>query len=243
MTIRRVIDAASTKKRDASWIYDPLNPTASSVLVPSTAIGSQAVFIYSPTMRTYEQTANVPAQRSAINCYLKGTSETISFLIASGISWKWRRIVWESKDIRIANAWSENSSGGTNRIWRPFGDTAVWGIIFKGAPGADWTSLMDAQVDRQRVTIHSDRVRTLRSGNDNAHSHHFKLYYPYNKNLYYDEDENGGGMDNANPYAAAGRYGMGNVYFMDIFECQAPASSSGDALRIEGNATTYWHEK
>lgn len=240
MTQRRVLDVTSTKKRDEMPILDPANPTNAFLTIAGGPITQTLIYAFCPTARDMTD-SDAPSVRTKKEVYWKGFSETLSFTIATGVSWKWRRIVVETKFWRLNDSYAETSSGDMRRIFRPFNEEATWGLIFKGATSADWNSTMMAHVDTQRCKLISDTTRVMRSGNASPHEHYYKLYYPFERRMIYDDDENGGTVSPNTYFSAPTPFGMGDVYIFDFFQCIAGAT--GDALNIRSQSTAYWHEK
>lgn len=62
-----------------------------------------------------------------------------------------------------------------------------------------------------------------------------------NKNLTYDDDENGGDLQ-SNFLSTLGKRGMGDYWVIDIFGA-APGATAGSTLVFAPEASLYWHEK
>lgn len=221
-------------------ILDPDNPTLPYLQIAGGATGAHKIYAFCPTARDYSD-SEVPSLRSSREVYWKGFAETLNFTIATGVSWKWRRVVVETKFWRLNTTYSEQSSGDMRRVFRPFNETDTWALIFKGTDGSDWSSVMNAHVDTQRVRLIEDKTRVMRSGNASPHEHVYKLYYPFEKRMVYDDDENGGAVPTNSYFSAPTPYGMGDVYIFDFFMCIAGVST--DAMQVRTQATAYWHEK
>lgn len=240
MTQRRILNVTSTKKRDVMNLLDPANPTNNYLEIAGGGTGTTAIYGFCPTARDLTD-SDVPSVRSKSQVYWKGFSERITFTIATGISWKWRRVVVETKYLRNNTLYAETTSGDMRRVFRPFNEDATWAIIFKGEFATDWNSFMTAPLDKDRCKIHSDRTRIMRSGNASPHEHDYKLYYPFEKRMIYDDDEKGGALPTNSYFSAPTPYGMGDVYIFDFFECIAGVST--DAMRVRIASSAYWHEK
>lgn len=239
MSKRRVIDLASTKKKDNMALHDYNTPANTQVTVPGGPIGTIRNYLWAATARDRQDTV-YQAARSTDRVYWKGISETLSLTCTTSQSWKWRRIVFENKGYRPENTYTELSNGNYRRTWNPTIPTGLADKLFEGKQATDWTSVMTAKPDSDWAKIHYDKTRVLKSGNDAAHEHPFKMYLPIEKMMVYDEDENGGAIE-SQYWATTGIKGMGDLYIADYFECIEGAST--DTLSIRSATTVYWHEK
>lgn len=196
-----------------------------------------------------------PATRTATTCYMRGLKEANTLVANDGSQWMWRRIcfTWKGSELyqQTTSGFSfafENSSGNrrlVNDIQN--GSTTITGsliaLLFKGSQGSDWANYFNAPVDNTRVSIKSDKTRRLTSGNQNGTMRVYKDWYPMNKNLVYDDDENGGNESSA-AASVRGKQGMGDYYIIDIFACPAPQQAgTASTLAWAPEATLYWHEK
>jgi len=114
-------------------------------------------------------------------------------------------------------------------------------ILFKGRANVDWNDTILAPVDTTRVSVMYDKTFTLKSGNAYGALLERKLWHPMNKNIVYDDDENGS-TEASSYYSTASKAGMGDVFVIDQFYPGAGASST-DLLQFSTNSTLYWHEK
>ena len=199
-------------------------------------------FLWNPTARPLSF-ANVSTKRNRTTVYQKGLREHLQLDIDDGNPLRWRRIVFETKEYRN-DAARLIVSNDVKRLITPmsvaeFGNLAS--ALFEGSEGNDWSTTFTAKVDLNRVKLHSDKSRILRSGNDHTHSHSFRVYYPFEKNFTYDEDEFADGKTSS-VYATSGLKGMGDVYVLDIFQNVGGDVDDWRAI-WRANATMYWHEK
>lgn len=201
---------------------------------------------------------NEPATRTAQTCFMRGLKETIEFTTNSPHSWKWRRICFTYKgtDMFTDSDGVEQklyleSSAGYARFMAQLnitGSTPNTSIrdnlvdaLFKGRINRDWLDGYTAKVDTQRVTIKADIRRIFKSGNDRGSTFFHNVWHPMNKNLVYEDDEDGGTED-VSPYSTDGKPGMGDYYVVDFIQA-ADGASASDAIAFKPQATLYWHEK
>lgn len=196
---------------------------------------------------------NASSVRSSDTVYMRGLKETISLRTNSGETWRWRRIVFTTKDsaVRLTgvtgtapvaieaspNGWvrllNNQSSNGTNT-------GLIYAFIFKGMGGVDWLNAMSAKTDSSRISVMYDKTVTLQSGNASGITRQYKRWHPMNKNLTYDNDENGE-QETISYFSTAAKPGMGDCYVLDFFECNQ--QTSANILAFQPQATLYWHEK
>lgn len=219
------------------------------------------VFLWSPTMQSLVTGGTSSelidqSDRTATTCYMRGLSEHIRYQTSSPLPWFWRRLCFTYKgNVSIRSATPINTentyvdtSNGIERFWLnlQINDsntylTALYALIFKGVVNKDWTDPVIAPLDTSRITVKYDRTVTLKSGNAVGTVGEKKVWHGMNKNLVYDDDEDG--ASTATSYQSVlSKAGMGDYYIMDIFSPGAGFSSS-DVLRVEANSTLYWHEK
>jgi len=197
------------------------------------------------------------ATRTSMICYMRGLSEHIEIQVADGVPWQWRRICFTSRGlIRQASLgestvngsgflYSLLSTAGTQRVMNMLpgsGNVAAFeAILFKGAKGQDWTDPMLAKVDNLRVDLKYDKTITIASGNEDGVIRKYKRWHPMNKNLVYDDDENGGSYNDTR-FSVTDKRGLGDYYVVDYFVPRVGAATT-NRLRVGMNSTLYWHEK
>lgn len=236
---------------------------------PLVVNGNAAVCLFSPTAMDLNDGIGQPgslaqqAVRTATTAYMKGFSEHIRIQTSSGIPWFWRRITFCAKRPTVFNIFQStdvptqknsdrtsyvDTTNGMERLYfnqviNNAGKTmdAWYNLLFKGENGKDWTDVLSAPVDTNRVDLKSDRSITIKSGNASGTVRDFKLYYPMNKNLVYDDDESGDAT--ASSYQSVqDKRGMGDFYILDFFFTGTGGSTS-DLLQLTSTSTMYWHEK
>lgn len=192
------------------------------------------------------------ATRTSHVCFMKGLKENIEITTNDGLPWQWRRICFTMKggvlaqnfDTTTQQLYAETNTGWKRVVNSAYGSAAVGGIqslIFRGSAGVDWSNIMTAPIETNNITIKYDRYHNIKAGNDSGTIRNYKLYHPMNKNLNYDDDEEGGKETTRN-VSTAGKPGMGDYYVIDIFQPRIGGTSSS-VLRFEPTATLYWHEK
>lgn len=265
MPRKRVLNITSTKKRNGmlSW-----SNTTSTGAIQNTAIGAAFInaanggaFLFAPTKQSLV-TAGVTNQivdasdRTASTCYMKGFSEHIRYQTSSPLPWFWRRICFTVKGSPFTASPTPSqaetpyldTSNGMERLWlnlqinnsKPL-INSISTYLFKGVEGKDWSDVIIAPIDTARVTLRYDRTVTIKSGSSVGTVGEKKLWHGMNKNLVYDDDENGAATE-ASYSSVSSKAGMGDYYVIDFFSGGA-GGGSGDILRIDSNATLYWHEK
>lgn len=192
------------------------------------------------------------ADRTATTCYMRGLKERIQIQTNTGMPWQWRRICFTMKGDDI-NAWNETAyklqqetSNGWARVVSNTGTasnlyTYMMPLLFKGAQGVDWNNPFNAKTDNSRLSIKYDKTTAIRCGNSNGMMKEYIRWHPMNKNLVYDDDENGEKEDEA-IYSVDGKRGMGDYYVVDIIAAGS-GSTSTDQLSFNPSATLYWHER
>lgn len=195
--------------------------------------------------------ASDEATRTSSTCYMKGLREDCQITTSDGLPWQWRRICFTLKGTALSSTQvtgyqlTEFGTQGVKRVVNTaFGSTAVGAIqalVFRGQAGVDWSNLMTAPLDHTKINIKYDKFRSIKAGNDAGTIRDYKLYHPMNKNLVYDDDENGGKMTTS-AFSTTSKPGMGDYYVIDLFQPRTGGTASS-VLRFEPTATLYWHEK
>lgn len=201
--------------------------------------------------------------RTAQTCFIRGLSENIRIETSTGIPWYWRRLVFCAKDA----TWSlfspndtptqtnngstdivESSTNGWERLYfnqytNAASDTITrWQrLLFRGEQNRDWTDPLTAAIDTARVDLKSDKLRVIKSGNQQGTNRSFKLWYPANKNLVYNDDESGV-TEFTQAYSVNDKRGMGNMHVLDMF-LPGTGAGAGDQVKLTSTSTLYWHEK
>jgi len=265
---RQVLDISSTKKRDTlrQWVNTTNTGAARTSFTPTPAFvngTNGGAFIWCATARDMTDSAGVPntvtsaMQRTATTCYMRGLSERIDIQSSSAVPWKWRRICFTFKDSRILITGSGatlaypgylESSDGYARAWlnaQVNNDTAALTafqeIIFQGKQNVDWSDFNLAKVDTRRVDLKYDKTRIIQSGNDTGVFKKYPHWLRMDKNIVYDDDENGDVTASSN-FSVTDKRGMGDYIIFDIFTAHAAATAT-DILRIQSETTLYWHER
>ncbi|QCX29510.1 capsid protein [Plant associated genomovirus 21] len=267
MTKRRILNVTSRKKQDNMLAYTNVtvaNPSGGTTFAAgsSTLIGSYQNYVipFICTYRSlYENAASAPgltvdaSTRTATTCFMRGYKERITIQTNDGTPWLWRRVVFTMKgpyfitqqtsSFALAQQTSNGIVRNVNSI--PAGSTFATfiALLFKGKEGVDFAGgdYFGATVDRTNVSVLSDKTRTLASGNEDGMIREFKIWQPFNKNLVYADDEDGGTVD-SNGFSSTSKQGMGDCYVVDIFRARVSSASSSQ-LSFNPHGTLYWHEK
>lgn len=214
-------------------------------------------YVFACSAREWQDYDTIYGRRRSL-VFARGYTERSIFEVTNGTGWLWRRIVFATKhgfrrEFPAGTLQLDISQHGyTRTAWNFLGGGTnanaakdeLEGMLFKGAAGADWVDRFSASVDSSRVQVIYDKVRQLRSGNSAGSFHNYKHWFPVNKNLRYDEDENSllaGGQKDKSPWSTEGNIGVGNVYVYDIFSCAGADATS--TLNWEPQGTWFWHER
>nr|QVW56523.1 MAG: capsid protein [Gemycircularvirus] len=228
--------------------------------------GAPAHFLFLPTamnMLDNSGTTDNPvnsAQRTSTTCYMRGFSERIRIQTSSAVPWFHRRICFTTRGISPFNTLntkdtltqqfgsSADTSNGMERAWynctiNTMDNTIAdrYGILFKGQQNKDWNDHFLAPVDTQRVDLKFDKTWVIKTGNQNGALIERKLWHPMNKNIVYDDDEQGE-VQASSYYSTDSKQGMGDYYILDLFQPGLGATAN-DILNVFSNSTLYWHEK
>lgn len=238
--------AGSSSGNNLGWVY--FRPTAMDL---TNLAGS----VPNPVEYTASRTATV--------CYMRGLAENIRIETSSGSPWFHRRICFASRDTAFIFPGSNDPSGTdrsavaqgaieTSNGWQRMAanmtldtltdtNTIHRKIIFKGEQGVDWDDFITAPLDTTRIDVKFDKTYVYKSGNERGIIRESKLWHPMNKNLVFDDDENGGSFNERN-FSVTDKRGMGNYHIVDLFS-QGSSGSTSDLLKIRYTSTLYWHER
>lgn len=264
---KKILNITSRKKQDnmISLVQEPFG-TPSVTPAPVVMTGDESYqFLWIASARDNVIAGTEPgvfqaSQRTATTCFMRGLAERWDITTGSPAPWLHRRIVFSFTGPEIYTVttptngvgalFAELSTGYTRDFPNLFGvvdprtvqvQSQANDIIFKGTQGRDWTDLFQAKVDTNRVTLISDKVTRYTSGNDRGVFRTQKFWTPINKNLIYDDDENGNSTVNS-PFSVSHGPTCGDIYVMDLFSAGL-GSTSSDEMRINVQATLYWHER
>lgn len=266
MTKKRILNVTSRKKQDNMLSYiNPVVGDGAAGGVTITANERYWVFAFIATARNADYQLGGPrgivtddATRTATRCFMRGIRENIRLETTTNHAYLWRRICFTFTGpelIRDATTgveypfWAETSDGFRRSLTQLLPGippaTVLNGqlldILFKGVVNVDWDQLITAKTDNRRLKIMYDRTRRITSANDVGKMLDVKLWHPMNKNLVYNDDEQGGGK--LVPYlSAVNRSSMGDYYIIDIFDTGITGVGA-DALTFTPQSALYWHEK
>lgn len=264
MTSKRILNLTSRKKKDTMLCVSnttPTTPSGSTNYQAAPAVlnaGGTYMFPWICTWRDNggQGTIYDDAVRSATTCYMRGLKEKLNLVSNDGTQWLWRRICFTYKGgdfygktasgytlaVQTANGFQRlvndiNNAGSAGQPLR----TELLNVMFRGGNTIDWNNVFTAPLNTTRISVKYDKTTSLSSGNAAGKNMIFNRWHPMNKNLVYDDDEDG---VETSPGAAStgGKPGMGDYYVIDFFQ-SGPAASSGSQLAFSPEATLYWHEK
>nr|QVW56503.1 MAG: capsid protein [Gemycircularvirus] len=265
MTKKRILNVTSKKKRNGMLSWSNTTASGGSQITaqgPAYVNGSTGgLFLFCPTAMdlTVNNTPNLfidASNRTSTTCYMRGLSEHIRIQTSSPIPWFWRRICFTVKGfpfLRSASPTNPEDSyvetnNGMERLWLNIGINnstvyynSITALLFKGVSQKDWTDPLIAPLDTSRVTVKYDKTWTIKSGNAAGAVTERKHWFPMNHNLVYDDDESGTTTDTSFR-SVSSKAGMGDYYVLDFFSSGTGGGVS-DLIRIDSNATLYWHEK
>jgi len=264
---KRILNITSRKKRDVmnQWSNTTADggskPITNGIVTLAGPVGGY--FYWQATARTLDQgpgqigIVSDEATRTATTCFMRGLSERIDIQTNSSLPWRWRRICITTKDnsydhsdlgaLQAYGGWLLSSAG----IVRPWVNSYInnngttqagqWVDLFEGAGNVDWADVNSAKVDTRRIDLHYDKTITINSGNSSGVFRTYRRWHPMNKNLVYDDDQDGGKMDSSH-LSVTDKRGMGNYIVLDFFQPHASATSA-DRLILRSNSALFWHEK
>lgn len=264
MTRKAILNTTSRKKRNGMLSFTStatsggglnLAPYLGAAYVNASTNG---MFLWNATAQSLDAQSVIPnqASRTATTCYMRGLSEHLRVSTNSGIPWFHRRICFTTKSPfqntdtsgTLVRPTYLESSAGVQRLWFNATNNAnssdvneIYGRVFRGQNGLDWNDALIAPTDPTRISVKFDRTWVYKSGNQVGTHKERKVYHAMNKNIVYDDDESGDAeLQSYNSTQA--KPGMGNYFVMDIIQALQGGTSS-DILRIDSNATLYWHER
>ncbi|UDN67441.1 capsid protein [robinz virus RP_199] len=258
MTRKSILNITSRKKQDNMVSTTAANNGGSPTPSAATVAGNVgATYIWRCTARdrtdiTSTADFNSVANRNNDTVFMRGLREDCLVTTNNGTMWNWRRIVFRAKglqdwfsaeagitvltELETSNGWSRLL---TNNRGTPLG-TALLTLIFRGQSGVDWLDGHTAKLDTSRITVMFDKTMYVRSGNTSAAQIHRKFWHRMNKSFVYESDEVGSG-ETSRVGHALGKFGMGDVYVIDLFDATIPTSDN--LLLYQPQATLYWHER
>lgn len=258
MSTRKVLNITSRKKCDNMMPIVVAEDSA--VTTGPYASPSPLLCLFVPNARTTRTPVTNPAVRNSSDIFAVGYKEKVRIDIRGGATFMWRRIVFMLKgdDLRrfmdssdagnIPNQlYDETVEGGCRRVIGPLqgvtnAQTELQKYVFRGQADVDWSDQFTAPLDTRRITVKSDRVRTIRPGNASGASRHYKMWYPIRRTISYEDDmESDVVGDRA--FSTAGLRGVGDMYVMDIMGItngngQTPLTE----YTFSPEGAFYWHE-
>lgn len=250
---KRLLNITSVKKHDnmRAVVRNPDNTVTSGPI----SVGTGFASLYMPSARAFSTTDYAESHRTKQSTFSVGYKEAVSINCTTGGIWKWRRVVFSTKDAAFYNQvgdnlpWTDLSTGDVGSMARSISllpaaqYIRIRDLLFDGQEGTDWSDVFIAKVDTTRVTLHSDKVVTINPGNESGKAMTRKYWYPTRKNLVYDDDE--AGLSKGVSYTSVGsKLGMGNLLVYDVVTLVIPAAGPTPAsLLFAPEGTYYWHER
>lgn len=255
--------ATSGKNPNPSSAFSANQIVLGAATTSTTFLPGVHTMVFVPTARfLIPNNGAFTAMRTSSSIFVKGLAETYTYLPNDSSVWWHRRIVFASKrvyaeDVSTIAAGAIDAQDVASAVtYRKFRDmssdpgstgystlaTNLVTDIFKGILTTDWLDPMRAGLDRTRITVLSDRLCQLRSGNDTACPRIIRHYTPVNKSIVYQDEENGTNMT-VSQYSTDAKPGLGNIYVMDFIECPVPLGTTTSTLTVGSQQTLYWHEK
>jgi len=274
---KKIHNVADTKKRNAmaSTIPGSLTTPTGSVQLSRYLSG----MVWCPTYMYHEQDEILPHARNTQKIFYRGFSDKITAWAGTAGDIYHRRIVfWTTR--RFTFAAPLQSAVSPTTWFRPLtlldysdpDQNRINDWLFRGTFGVDWTNLLNAPVDSQRVRRVSDRVTKI--------SAHFAAqgiptdpgpYGPvlpvgskrYNRSTFVNrpityDDEESGARDREDPGSGtagspwSSERGNGNLYVYDIFAVngatdtttELPETEDAEYIRprILIDSINYWRE-
>ncbi|QCW23626.1 MAG: capsid protein [Gemycircularvirus mouti10] len=251
---KRLLDITSVKKHDN---MRPMVRNPDSTITPGPiTVGTGFASLYMPSARAFSTIDYAESHRTKQSTYSVGYKETLAINCTSGGIWKWRRVVFSTKDPAFYNQtgdalpWIDQSTGDVGNMARsitllPTSQyVRVRDLLYDGQEGVDWNDQFTAKVDTTRVTLHSDRIVTINPGNETGKALSRKFFYRTGKNLVYDDDE--AGASKAVSYTSVGsKLGMGNLMVYDVVLLVVPPNLgvAPASMLFAPEGTYYWHER
>jgi len=270
MSKRRILDITTVKKRDnMQAASNTTTPGTGAIvngpaLIPSNTstdvnVNTPCVMVWNATARDLTNNAgtynprSIESARTSTTPYMVGLREIVEVQTASGLPWQWRRICFTYKGPPPGTGptatfvpYREDSDGYKRMLTQPNGDKNsgqiydLFTILFAGQNASDWRDPMTAKLDRSRITVKHDSIRTIAAGNESGMIRKYKFWHPMGKTLVYNDDENGDSMI-TNYTSVNSKAGMGDYWIIDLVRSRLAAPSA--TMTFEPSSTLYWHEK
>lgn len=259
MSSRRILTITSRKKVD-NMLPVVVAEDNTTTVGPYTS-ASPLLSLFIPNARQTRTSITNPAVRNVSDIFAVGYKERVQIDVMGGGTFMWRRIVFMLKggDLRVAmdssNAgnipnqlFDQTTEGGCRRVIGPLegvtnAQDELQSYVFRGQEDVDWANQFTAPLDTRRITVKSDRTRTIRPGNDTGASRVFNLWYPIRRTISYEDDmESDQVGDRA--FSTVGLRGVGDMYVMDIMgittgDGEAPLTT----YKFSPEGSFYWHER
>lgn len=259
MSTRRVLNITSRKKVDSMLpiVVGEDNNTTVGAFTSSQPLLS----LFIPNARNTRTFISNPAVRNTSDIFAVGYKEKVHLTVNGGGTLMWRRIVFYLKGQDLRNAMDSSNAGnipgqlfnqtvegGCRRVIGPLqgvtnAQNELQSYVFRGQEDLDWSNQFTAPLDTRRITVKSDRTRTIRPGNDTGASRLFNLWYPIRRTISYEDDLESDVVGDV-PFSTAGLRGIGDIYVMDIMGIVNGGDESPvTTYTFSPEGSFYWHEK
>lgn len=247
---RRILSVSTVKKWDD---MPPAVVQGIPAVTPIVVTGPQrSVFICS-ARRQYSGTVGLDHNRASSRTFCRGYKETALLDISGSTEWGWRRIVFAFKgDIYTGSGtatdqpfYDDPTSGMTRSVQASLSIGALAAVqqsIYEGTQGVDWQDERVAKPDRDRITLLSDKTRMLKGTTDDDHAHRFNLWYPINKDLFYNDIQSGK-QTNIDYVSTQADNTIGDIYIYDFWWPANFGLTETLSMRITLQGRYYWHER
>lgn len=261
---RAILNVSSTKKQDnmLTWIpSNPVDPAGAGTTGDATLAANQTFYanLFCPTARLIDGDGITKYESSGRQnqfTYSKGYKEVTTVRLTGPTPYRLRRMVFSLKGFADGLRTVDTTfipdffthyvaTGGIGYVRQvtPLTNPATANVhtyIFKGTANRDWFSPFNAKLDTQFLKVHSDRTYNFNPPNQGGVVRILKNWYPTNKNLVYDDDENGT-TEASSPFSTNNSNSMGDLFVYDIWQSINTDASSQLSFNHEG--TYYWHER
>nr|QCX29462.1 capsid protein [Plant associated genomovirus 23] len=246
MTYKRIKAITAVKKRDHMIIGQ--HPPGDTEGTPSPFInqvmdGNISMYFFSPSYMPL-QAAESKYGRTSNKVHHTSYAEKFEIEIGCDVSLLHRRLVFSNMydDTRAICTRGDITLRNLTKV-----DPASFEDLFQGTKGVDWFDLFKVPMNRQKVTVMSDKLYTYTPKNPHGQAFPRKYYHKINKRYNFQDNERGTD-EVTNGYNWPGIKSP-KVFIFDIFKSfrdtrNSPAFPLGEqywSLAIE--ATNYWTEE
>lgn len=266
---KAVVQAAAQHKRNAmaSTVPSALSVPAGGVQITDRFM----MFAFCPSYMNFEQSDIETHARQSETILFRGITEVISITAPHTTIWHRRICFWHHA--QLSQAVPLQSSGATTtffRRWDPLDPTTgdglfLFRLLFQGTQNIDWTSPLNAAVDKNRISLFSDKLRLWRSTTSGStaedqivpilSARKYYRHFPMRMITYNDEESGAfdvqppdeGADSQGSPWASNRGGSPGNFYIVDFFSVNGDISDDvlpeTQDFPLRCDSTIYWSEK